>query len=331
MQRNRLAVIVASAGVAAAGLLIADRAEFGLWGSLALAIGLLLSFAAITAPFVLASSERRIERETAILRSLLQRDENLRLEAPRWAQIGPGGSIRRHTQRAFDVIGSGLLLILFAPLMVAIALALKLESRGPILFRRHVVGREGEPFHQLKFRTMYIDAEQRAKELSDSEAPEGVMFRIRRDPRLTRVGRFIRRFSLDELPQLFSVLKGDMSLVGPPPLEDEYRVLRGLLQLTRPGLTGVWRTLDDLEVTAPDLARAELVYFVNRSVWSDLKLCTVGRYSTRRRAITTMWTLAAEDQAAGVKLESDTEMALTGKGDRAQLPLVDLAPKRSIG
>ncbi len=122
-------------------------------------------------------------------------------------------------KRVFDVVGTGLLITIFSPLMLAIAIAIKLESRGPVFFRQPRAGRGNTSFQVIKFRSMYTDAEARKQEVSAlNEATDGVMFKIRRDPRITRVGRFIRRSSLDELPQLFNVLRGEMSLVGPRPL-----------------------------------------------------------------------------------------------------------------
>src|SRR5665811_2619665 len=111
------------------------------------------------------------------------------------------------------------LIAVSSPVMLATAIAIKVESRGPVFFRQPRAGRGNTSFEVIKFRSMYIDAEQRKAAVGDmNEAGDGVMFKIRRDPRVTRVGRFIRRFSIDELPQLFNVLRGEMSLVGPRPL-----------------------------------------------------------------------------------------------------------------
>ncbi|MFN8164570.1 MAG: exopolysaccharide biosynthesis polyprenyl glycosylphosphotransferase, partial [Solirubrobacterales bacterium] len=122
-------------------------------------------------------------------------------------------------KRVLDVVGSLALILVFSPVMVVTAIAIKLESRGPVFFRQPRAGRGNESFNLIKFRSMYVDAERRKKELDDlNEAKDGVMFKIREDPRVTRVGRWIRRFSIDELPQLFNVLIGEMSLVGPRPL-----------------------------------------------------------------------------------------------------------------
>ncbi|HXS47194.1 MAG TPA: sugar transferase, partial [Solirubrobacterales bacterium] len=150
-------------------------------------------------------------------------------------------------KRALDVFGSIALLAFFSPVMIAAAIAIKLESRGPVFFRQPRAGRANSSFALIKFRSMYVDAEKRKAEIESlNEAGDGVMFKIRRDPRVTRVGRILRRFSIDELPQLFNVLKGEMSLVGPRPLifpetaalDENWHLRR--LEL-RPGLTGPWQ------------------------------------------------------------------------------------------
>ncbi len=128
-------------------------------------------------------------------------------------------SVSMAAKRVLDVAGSLALLIAFSPVMIATAIAIKLESRGPVFFRQPRAGRGNSSFELVKFRSMYVDAERRKAQLAElNEASDGVMFKIREDPRVTNVGRFIRRFSIDELPQLFNVLKGEMSLVGPRPL-----------------------------------------------------------------------------------------------------------------
>ena len=121
-------------------------------------------------------------------------------------------------KRTFDVLGATLLLVLLSPLLAAIALAVKLTSRGPVLYRSARPGMGGAPFACLKFRTMRVDAEHAQAELEELNEMDGALFKIRDDPRLTPVGRLLRRFSLDELPQLVNVVRGDMSLVGPRPL-----------------------------------------------------------------------------------------------------------------
>jgi lipopolysaccharide/colanic/teichoic acid biosynthesis glycosyltransferase len=149
---------------------------------------------------------------------------------------------QRVVKRAIDCMGSALGMLMLGPLMLGIALAIRLDSRGPALFRQRRLGRYGKPFRMWKFRTMVVDAEARLAELeARNESPGGVLFKIRHDPRVTRVGRFLRRTSLDELPQLINVLRGEMSLVGPRPLLEEVdegamQVLERLLEGLRVGV-----------------------------------------------------------------------------------------------
>src|SRR5690349_13926410 len=150
----------------------------------------------------------------------------------------------RHVKRAFDIVGSGVCVVLLAPLMLLIAVVVKLDTRGPVLFRQKRVGRDGTVFEMLKYRSMYDGADAQKAELVHRNEAEG-LFKIADDPRITRIGHFLRRTSLDELPQLFNVLRGEMSLVGPRPLVlDEDRRIQGWyrrrLHLT-PGITGDWQ------------------------------------------------------------------------------------------
>jgi len=181
-------------------------------------------------------------------------------------------------KRSLDVIGSTALIAIFSPVMIAIAIAIKVESRGPIFFRQHRAGRANTSFRLIKFRSMYSDAEQRKAELSElNEAEDGVMFKIREDPRVTRVGGFIRRFSLDELPQLFNVLKGEMSLVGPRPLifpetaalEKDWHLRRGEL---RPGLTGPWQVYGRSQSPFQEMVRFDYQYVAGWSLARDIEI-----------------------------------------------------------
>jgi exopolysaccharide biosynthesis polyprenyl glycosylphosphotransferase len=181
-------------------------------------------------------------------------------------------------KRLLDVLGSLTLIFLFSPLTIAIAIAIKLESRGPIFFRQPRSGRGNSSFDLIKFRSMYVDAEKRKDEMSElNEAGDGVMFKIREDPRVTRVGRFIRRFSLDELPQLFNVLKGEMSLVGPRPLIfpetaalDEAWHLRRLE--LRPGLTGPWQVYGRSQSPFQEMVRFDYQYVAGWSLARDIEI-----------------------------------------------------------
>jgi exopolysaccharide biosynthesis polyprenyl glycosylphosphotransferase len=184
----------------------------------------------------------------------------------------------RMIKRAVDVVGATFGLLVVSPLLAVVALAIKLDSPGPVLFRQPRMGRRERPFDMLKFRTMQEDAEARRELLAAmSHAGEG-LFKVAGDPRITRVGRVLRRFSLDELPQLINVLRGDMSLVGPRPLVlDEDRRIEGRhrrrLQLS-PGITGPWQVLGTAERRVPlrDMVTLDYLYVGNWSLWSDVKI-----------------------------------------------------------
>jgi exopolysaccharide biosynthesis polyprenyl glycosylphosphotransferase len=179
-------------------------------------------------------------------------------------------------KRSFDLAGATIGLLAIAPLMLALAIAIKLDSRGPILFRQTRVGRDGRRFRICKFRTMVVDAEERKAELQDRNECVGGMFKIADDPRVTRVGRFLRKTSLDELPQLFNVFGGDMSLVGPRPLIDnEDDKITGYdrhrLALT-PGMTGHWQILGSSRVPLHEMVKIDYLYVAGWSLWADLKI-----------------------------------------------------------
>jgi lipopolysaccharide/colanic/teichoic acid biosynthesis glycosyltransferase len=178
-------------------------------------------------------------------------------------------------KRVFDVFVSAVALIAMAPLMLVLAILVKLDLPGPILFRSPRIGRHGEPFLMLKFRTMFDGANERRDDLRHlSEAPDG-LFKMQRDPRLTRFGRLLRATSLDELPQLFQVLTGRMSLVGPRPLPPEEDALigsAGLRLQARPGLTGPWQLAGSWRVPLTEMVEIDNDYLSNWSLWSDLKL-----------------------------------------------------------
>jgi exopolysaccharide biosynthesis polyprenyl glycosylphosphotransferase len=179
-------------------------------------------------------------------------------------------------KRAFDVAGATLGLLAIAPLMLAFALAIKLDSRGPVFFRQLRVGRHGRRFYMLKFRTMVRDAEELKDGLRDrNEAQEG-LFKIAADPRVTRMGRFLRTTALDELPQLFNIVRGEMSLVGPRPLvvEEDERIEgwhRRRLELM-PGMTGPWQILGPSRVPLKEMVALDYLYVANWSLWTDLKI-----------------------------------------------------------
>ena len=181
----------------------------------------------------------------------------------------------RFLKRTMDVVGAGLLLILAAPVMLVAAIAIKLDSRGPVFFSQTRIGRSGRRFQLLKLRTMVVDAEQRRAELlAKSKDPEWLL--LDHDPRITRVGSFLRRSSLDELPQLWNVLRGEMSLVGPRPIvEDEDRQLQGWrrtrIDLT-PGITGLWQVLGRTNIPFEEMIKLDYLYVTNWSLWNDVSL-----------------------------------------------------------
>ena len=179
-------------------------------------------------------------------------------------------------KRAMDVLVSAFVLLVLSPFLLLIALAILLDSRGPVLFRQRRVGEEGEPFTMLKFRTMVIDAEQRLPELIDLASLEQPAFKIHDDPRVTRVGRFLRRTSLDELPQLINVLRGQMSLVGPRPEEEAIVALyderqRGRLAV-KPGVTGPMQVYGRSDLTFEERLAMERDYLDNLSLLTDLAI-----------------------------------------------------------
>lgn len=184
--------------------------------------------------------------------------------------------VERAMKRIIDLIGATALLVALAPVMALIALLVRLTSRGPVLFRQERVGEKGQPFEMLKFRTMRVDAEERRQEIEDMNEADGPVFKIRHDPRVTRIGRPLRRWSLDELPQLFNVLRGEMSLVGPrPPIPSEvqtYNVWELQRLLARPGLTCTWQVSGRSEVDFKTWVEMDIQYIANWTPRLDLAL-----------------------------------------------------------
>jgi exopolysaccharide biosynthesis polyprenyl glycosylphosphotransferase len=181
----------------------------------------------------------------------------------------------RLVKRGMDLLGALVLALLAGPVMLVAAAAIKLTSRGPVFFKQKRIGRGGKPFHVVKFRTMYKDAEERLEELRRySRDPNWLHLDV--DPRITLVGRILRNTSLDELPQLWNVLKGEMSLVGPRPLieSEDSRVDgwgRSRLALT-PGLTGSWQVLGRTNIPFDEMVKLDYLYVANWSVWGDIRL-----------------------------------------------------------
>jgi exopolysaccharide biosynthesis polyprenyl glycosylphosphotransferase len=183
-------------------------------------------------------------------------------------------------KRTFDLAITAVAVVLLSPLLAACALAIKLDSPGPVLFRQRRVGRDDEPFEVFKFRSMCNGADSRKEQVAalnlHGGGTETGMFKIRSDPRITRVGFFLRRYSLDELPQLFNIVRGEMSLVGPRPLiETEDRQVEGRyrrrLGIT-PGLTGLWQAHGRSEIPFQEMVGLDYLYVTNWSLWGDIKL-----------------------------------------------------------
>jgi len=193
-------------------------------------------------------------------------------------------------KRTFDLAGATLLVIAFSPILAASALAVRLSSRGPILYPSMRPGIGGVPFACLKFRTMYRDADLQQEDLEEANEASGALFKIRHDPRMTPVGRFLRRYSLDELPQLLNVLRAEMSLVGPRPLPqrdfDRLEPWHKKRYLVTPGITGLWQVSGRSELDFDDLVRLDFLYLERWSVFLDLSILvkTVPAVFTRRGA-----------------------------------------------
>ena len=182
----------------------------------------------------------------------------------------------RRLKRALDLVGGSLLLLLLAPFMLVVALAIKLETPGPVIFRQRRMGLGNVPFEICKFRTMVADAEARKSELMELNEAGGGLFKIEADPRITRVGALLRRLSLDELPQLFNVIRGEMALVGPRPLVvEEDRRVEGWQRrrlLLPPGMTGLWQVFGSARIPLHEMVKIDYLYGANWSLWLDVKI-----------------------------------------------------------
>ena len=195
-------------------------------------------------------------------------------------------------KRAIDIVGSLVGLIITAVVTPFVALAIRIESPGPIFFAQERVGKNGRRFKIYKFRSMYIDAEERKKELMEKNQMSGLMFKMDDDPRITKVGKFIRKTSIDELPQFYNILIGQMSLVGTrPPTVDEFNqynlYYKRRLSMT-PGLTGMWQVSGRSSITDFDeVVKLDLEYIDNWSVGLDIKILfmTVVTVLFRRGAV----------------------------------------------
>lgn len=205
----------------------------------------------------------------------------------------PRKASRQHhdfIKRCIDLVGAGVALTIFSPFILSIAVAIKMTSKGPVIFKQTRIGRHGQPFIFLKFRSMYVDRDEtlhidyvkqfingRQTGGAGETAAEKGIYKLTKDPRITPVGRFIRKTSLDELPQFINVLRGEMSLVGPrPPLAYECDLYdtwhQRRLRQVKPGITGLWQVHGRSSTTFDDMVRLDLKYVAERSLWMDIKI-----------------------------------------------------------
>lgn len=190
-----------------------------------------------------------------------------------WVRVPEAGLVLK---RAFDLLFSAAALFLLLPVMLAVALAIKVDSPGPVFYLSERIGKKGRVFHCIKFRTMVADAERRRAEVMHMNERDGVLFKIANDPRITRLGHFLRKFSLDELPQFLNTFRGDMSVVGPrPPLKSEVRQYK-LDQLRRldvtPGITGLWQVVGRKDPSFDTYVNLDVAYIEKWSLWLDVKI-----------------------------------------------------------
>ena len=180
------------------------------------------------------------------------------------------------SKRAIDIIGAGSGLLLLSPVIAIVSCAVKFTSKGPIFFSQKRVGKNGQLFDMYKFRSMVVNAEELKEKLANQNEMSGPMFKMKDDPRVTKVGKFIRKTSLDELPQLWNVLKGDMSLVGPrPSLPKEVKQFEKWMykRLTvKPGLTCYWQVSGRNNIDFEDWMKLDISYVEDRNLWIDIKL-----------------------------------------------------------
>jgi exopolysaccharide biosynthesis polyprenyl glycosylphosphotransferase len=182
---------------------------------------------------------------------------------------------KRFSKRAFDILGSGLILLVASPILLVVALLVKFTSPGPVLYRQERIGLNGEPFNMLKFRSMRVNADaELAALLAQQGTSDRPLFKVQNDPRLTRVGATLRKFSLDEFPQLINVFRGDMSLVGPrPQREGEVALYDSAAKrrlIVQPGMTGLWQVSGRSALSWEDAIRLDLYYVENWSLMGDV-------------------------------------------------------------
>lgn len=187
------------------------------------------------------------------------------------------GRLVYHTvKRGFDILASGVALVLLSPLFGVLTVKIKKEDGGPAFYSQTRIGKNGKPFKMWKFRSMIVNADKMVEQLEEQNEIDGAMFKIKDDPRVTKIGHVIRKYSLDELPQLWNVLKGDMSLVGPrPPLPsevEEYTDYDKQRLLVMPGCTGLWQVTERNEADFDEMVWLDIVYINHSGIFEDLKL-----------------------------------------------------------
>lgn len=187
------------------------------------------------------------------------------------------GRLVYHTvKRGFDILASGVALVLLSPLFGVLTVKIKKEDGGPAFYSQTRIGKNGKPFKMWKFRSMIVNADKMVEQLEEQNEIDGAMFKIKDDPRITKIGHTIRKYSLDELPQLWNVLIGDMSLVGPrPPLPsevEEYTDYDKQRLLVMPGCTGLWQVTERNEADFDEMVWLDIVYINHSGLWEDLKL-----------------------------------------------------------
>ena len=187
-------------------------------------------------------------------------------------------------KRMIDVVLSLFGLVLISPFVVIIAILIKIDSKGPVFFKHHRIGKNGKPFSMYKFRTMKDGAEAMINDFTPEQLEEwSENFKLKDDPRITRIGKFLRKTSLDELPQLINILRGDMSIVGPRPIIEveleEYGIDKDEFLSIRPGLTGWWASNGRSEISYPERCSYELYYVRNESFWLDVKVMFLSVFS----------------------------------------------------
>lgn len=218
--------------------------------------------------------ELLLERYGRIDQSTFRHRWRFYLKRAGWVGVVQGAYL---IKRVFDIVVAAILAVLLIPVFLGVAIAIRLEDPGPILFRQTRVGRWGGLFTMWKFRSMYTDAEERKKELmAHNEMQGGVIFKMKNDPRVTKVGRIIRKTSIDELPQLWNVIKGDMSLVGPrPPVPrevDEYSLADRRRLEVIPGITCIWQISGRSDIPFDQQVELDALYIQSQSFWNDIKI-----------------------------------------------------------